>query len=81
MHHIAEQFNRALQIFTQHTRIVNRRLVRGESVEFSANLIKLQRNLLPIEGLRSLKHHMLEKVRNARDSGIRLIARPRAHII
>ena len=62
IHHIAEQLDGTLQVLTQYSRIIDGGFMGGKSVEFRAYFVKLQRNLLPVERLGALEHHMLQKM-------------------
>ena len=81
IHHIAEQLEGPLQVFTQDPRIVDCRLVGSTCVDFGADLIKLKGYLLPVQRFCALKDHVLQKVGDARNTGIRFITRTGTHIV
>ncbi len=66
-HQIAQESDRVGQILAQDARVIHRLLGGCEGVEFRANRVEVQRDLLRRAARCALEHHMLEKVRHAEE--------------
>ncbi len=81
IYHIAQQFESLVQVLAEDACEKDGGLVRGKGVEFRADFVEFQRDLLPVQVFRSFKYHVFEKMGDARDTGIGLVPRAGLDVI
>src|SRR6266704_385577 len=79
IHHVAEESDSTLQVFTQDARIVNGGFMGGKGVEFGSDFVEFKGDLLPVKRPRALEDHVLQEVRDGSDVGVWFITGASTH--